>query len=114
MVAGLSGRVYALANPKKNNAYTIHRWADTKWVKVPGKTASEIAVGFDGKLYIIDIHNRIFVAHPFTREVETVISDCRSKKISEERTRIQLLQLVKADELIAECDENEICVKRAR
>ena len=47
---------------------------------MPGKAATEIAVGYDGLLYIIDVENRIFVR-----------SDCQ---VTQER------QLREAEELI--------------
>ena len=65
VAAGKSDQVYVIAEPRRDDDHTVYRYLSRRWVKLPGKTAEEIAVGPDGRIFITVDDNKIFESKTF-------------------------------------------------
>jgi hypothetical protein len=65
-----------LAEPRKDDAHTIYRWSQDKWIKLPGKAAEEIAIGRNGLLYQTHEDNSIWMGK-LDASMLTPMGDCQ-------------------------------------
>ena len=95
--------VYALAYPAKRGGLTIYRWTGYKWITLPGKGAKKIAVGENGRLFIVQNNGKIFMTgwegERRKCEGERLMVSCEESEICkgkmEEKVREKLSEIEK-------------------
>ena len=65
-----------MAEPRKDDAHTIYRWSQDKWIMLPGKAAEELAIARNGLLYQTHEDNSIWMGELDAAMLSPII-DCQ-------------------------------------